>query len=129
RIRLESDEVQTNILFGHLGITRTDPDFVALDVMDNVLGTGAGFTDRLSRDVRDEKGLAYTVFANITRSSSNVSGTFRAYAGTNPEDAAKALDAMLDIVRKMPTTPPTPEELAGAKAAMRGGMVMRLETA
>src|SRR5205823_330886 len=83
----------------------------------------------LSRDVRDEKGLAYTVFANITRSSSNVSGTFRAYAGTNPEDAAKALDAMLDIVRKMPTTPPTPEELAGAKAAMRGGMVMRLETA
>jgi len=129
RIRIESDEVQTNVLFGHLGIVRTDPDYVALDVMDNVLGTGAGFTDRLSRDVRDEKGLAYTVFANIARSSTILPGTFRAYAGTNPEDAARALAAMRDIVGKMLTVPPTPQELAGAKAALRGGMVTRLETA
>jgi zinc protease len=120
---------QTNLFLGHVGVVRSDPDYVALEVMDNVFGTGAGFTDRLSQNVRDQKGLAYTVFGNITSNSGIVPGSLRVYAGTNPEDAARALTEMRKEVQGILDRPPTPEELAGAKAALRGGMVTRLETA
>jgi zinc protease len=129
RVRVEADEAQTNVLFGHVGIVRTDPDYAALEVMDNVLGTGAGFTDRLSKNVRDDKGLAYTVFGNITGNSGVVPGTFRVYAGTNPGDASKALAEMRKEVAGIVAAPPTDDEVAGAKAALKGGMVTRLETA
>ena len=128
-IRAAVAKKQTNVLLGHIGITRKDPDYVALEVMDNVFGTGAGFTDRLSQNVRDQKGLAYTVFGNITANSGVLPGTFRVYAGTNPEDAALALSEMKKEIGGILDRPPTPEELAGAKAALRGGMVTRLETA
>ena len=60
------DRAQVNLYLGHLGVRRTDPRFATLLVMDHVLGTGAGFTDRLSRRLRDELGLAYSVYATIT---------------------------------------------------------------
>jgi zinc protease len=49
---------QVHILMGHLGIRRTHPDFEALAVADHILGSGPGFTDRLSRVIRDELVLA-----------------------------------------------------------------------
>jgi zinc protease len=127
--RLVTDKVQANTFLGHVGIVRGDPDYVALEVMDNVLGTGAGFTDRLSRNIRDEKGLAYTVYGNVTRSAGIDPGLFRVYAGTKPQHAALALAEMRKEVRGILERPPTPEELAGAKAALRGGLVSGLETA
>ena len=62
---------QVHVFIGHLGITRKDPDYYTLLVMDNVLGTGPGFTDRLSANLRDRQGLAYTVTAQITGSATN----------------------------------------------------------
>src|SRR5207237_503432 len=56
---------QTHVFIGHLGIKRDDPDYYTLLVLDNVLGTGPGFTDRLSASLRDRQGLAYTVNAQI----------------------------------------------------------------
>jgi len=118
---------QTNVFLGHLGIVRTDPDFVALQVLDNVFGTGAGFTDRLSMAIRDKAGLAYSVFGNVTGSAGVVPGTFRVYAGTKPEDAVRARAMMREQLALLFTSPPTPEELAGAKAALRGAMVSACE--
>src|SRR5437660_7627908 len=57
---------QLNIYLGHLGITRNNPDFYALQVLDTILGGGAGFTARIPQRLRDELGLAYTTFASIT---------------------------------------------------------------
>ena len=128
-VHVEMPREQTNTYLGHVGIVRTDPDYAALEVMDNVLGTGAGFTDRLSKNIRDEKGLAYTVFGNMTGNSARWPGTFRVYAGTRPEDAARALAEMRKEVQGILERPPTEDELAGAKAAMRGGMIDRCETA
>ena len=56
---------QTHVFVGHLGVKRSDPDYYTLLVLDNVLGTGPGFTDRLSANLRDRQGLAYTVTAQI----------------------------------------------------------------
>ncbi len=60
---------QANIYLGHVGIERKDPDYTALEVFDNVFGTGSGFTSRLAMNVRDQKGLAYTVYGDITGSA------------------------------------------------------------
>jgi zinc protease len=120
---------QTNQFLGHVGIVRTDPDYAALEVMDNVLGTAAGFTDRLSKLIRDQKGLAYTVFGNLTGNSARWPGTFRVYAGTRPQDSAQALALMRQEIQGILDRPPTDDELSGAKSALRGGMIDRCETA
>ncbi|MFI5402418.1 MAG: M16 family metallopeptidase, partial [Planctomycetota bacterium] len=127
-IREKAEKRQVNLFVGHLGIARTDPDFVALEVMDNVFGVGAGFTDRLSKNIRDEKGLAYTVFGDITRTADVAPGMFRVYCGTSPESADLALAEMRKEIAAIRDRAPTPEELEGAKAALRGGMVFRCET-
>jgi len=124
----KAEKRQVNLFVGQLGVTRRDPDFVALEVMDNVFGTGAGFTDRLSRNIRDEKGLAYTVFGDITRTADVAPGMFRVYCGTSPESADLALAEMKKEIEAIRDRAPTPEELEGAKAALRGGMVFRCET-
>jgi zinc protease len=127
-LRVDLERAQTNVFVGHLGIVRSDPDYLALEVMDNVFGVGSGFTDRLSKTIRDQAGLAYTVFGSIARSATKVPGTFLMYAGTTPEDAERARQMMLEQLQGLLDRPPTPDELAGAKAAMRGGMVMGCES-
>jgi zinc protease len=122
-VRRDIPRAQTNLFVGHAGIERKDPDFVALEAMDNVFGTGAGFTDRLSKAIRDQAGLAYSVHGNVTRSAGIVPGTFVMYAGTEPKDAAKALSMMREQLALLLAAPPSADEVAGAKAAMRGNMV------
>ena len=82
---------QLNIFIGHAGITRTDPDYHALLVMDTILGSSPGFTSRIPRILRDEQGLAYSTFANITSSAALDPGRFVAYIGTAPANLQRAL--------------------------------------
>src|SRR5213078_2221472 len=70
---------QLNIYLGHLGITRNNPDFYALQVLDTILGGGAGFTARIPQRLRDELGLAYTTFASITMTAGSDPGRFVAF--------------------------------------------------
>src|SRR5262249_2964172 len=86
---------QTHVYLGHLGIKRNDPDYSTLLVMDNVLGTGPGFTDRLSSTLRDRQGLAYTVNAAIAGSASEQPGLFQGYIGTFPDKYIWVRDGFL----------------------------------
>jgi zinc protease len=122
------DRRQANLFLGHVGIARDDPDFAALEVFENVFGTGAGFTDRLSKNIRDERGLAYTVFGNVTGNAGRLPGTLRMFAGVDPEKAGLAVAEMRRELARALVDPPTAEEIRGAKAALRGGMVFRSET-
>jgi zinc protease len=126
-IRRPVEAEQANIFVGHLGIERKDPDYTALEVFDNVFGVGAGFTSRLAMNVRDQKGLAYTVFGSITGNAGIRPGTLRLFAGTKPKDWPVALKEMHAELEGLLTRPPTPDELAGAKAALRGDMVTSCE--
>ena len=90
---------QVHVLLGHLGITRGDPDFEAMAIADHILGSGPGFTDRLSRVIRDELGLAYSVGGGMTDSADIEPGLFRIYLGTDPEDADRAIAAAMEQVR------------------------------
>src|SRR5256885_8067496 len=86
------DAAQLHFYMGHVGIRRDNPDYYKLLVMDYVLGTGPGFTDRLSARLRDRQGLAYTVSANISSSSTEEPGVFACYIGTPPQN--------FDLVKK-----------------------------
>jgi len=118
---------QVHVFLGHVGIKRVDPDYYALSVMDHILGTGPGFTSRISKKLRDEQGLCYSVGAAITSSAGEEPGTFSAYIGTSPEHRQKAVDGFLHEMERMRTTLPSEQELGDVKDYLTGSFVFGLE--
>jgi zinc protease len=127
--RIEKDIDQVQIFLGHRGIRRSNPDYYALLVMDYVLGMGPGFTDRLSRTLRDRDGLAYTVYATISHSADREPGRFLAYIATSPDQGPRAIDAIRAEIARIREELVSPEELADAKAYLTGSFVFDYETA
>lgn len=119
---------QVNIFIGHAGISRTNPDFYALLVMDTILGSSPGFTSRIPRILRDEQGLAYTTFSNITASAGLDAGRFIAYIGTSPENLEQALSGLRGEITRMAREPVTAHELESAKAYLTGNFVFDFQT-
>jgi len=122
------DKAQTHIYLGHPGIRRMNPDYYAILTMEHVLGTGPGFTDRISRKLRDEQGLAYTVYANITMTAETEPGTFMAYIGTSPEHGPRAIEGVLQEMRELQNTLVPPQELDVVKEYLTGSYVFSFET-
>ena len=119
---------QLNIYLGHLGITRTNPDFYALQVLDTILGGGAGFTARIPQRLRDELGLAYTTFASITMTAGLDPGRFVAFIGTSPENMKLATEGLVNEIRRIIEEPVTREELQDAKDYLTGSFVFAFES-
>jgi zinc protease len=119
---------QLNIYLGHLGITRTSPDYYALQVLDTILGGGAGFTARIPQRLHDELGLAYTTFASITMTAGLDTGRFIAYIGTSPENMKLATEGLLNEIRRIIEEPVTHQELQDAKDYLTGSFVFAFES-
>ncbi len=125
KVFTDPDAAQTHVYLGHPGVKRDNPDYYKLLVMDNVLGTGPGFTDRLSANLRDRQGLAYTVNAQIASSASDQVGTFNGYIGTFPEKFTWVRDGFLKEIRKIRDEPPTAQEVDDAKKYLTGSLAFR----
>jgi zinc protease len=119
---------QLNIYLGHLGVGRANPDYYALQVLDTILGGGAGFTARIPQKLRDELGLAYTTFASITTTAGLDPGRFVAFIGTSPENMNLAIDGLLQEIRRIVEQPVTQSELQDAKEYLTGSFVFAFET-
>ena len=119
---------QLNIYLGHLGITRTNSDFYALQVLDTILGGGAGFTARIPQRLRDELGLAYTTFASITMTAGLDPGRFISFIGTSPENMKLATEGLVNEIRRIIEEPVTGEELQDAKDYLTGSFVFAFES-
>jgi zinc protease len=119
---------QLNIYLGHLGITRTNPDYYALQVLDTILGGGAGFTARIPQRLRDELGLAYTTFASITMTAGLDPGRFVSFIGTSPANMQLAMDGLLNEIRRIIAEPVTAQELQDAKDYLTGSFVFAFES-
>jgi zinc protease len=119
---------QLNIYLGHLGVTRTNPDYYALQVLDTILGGGAGFTARIPQRLRDELGLAYTTFASITMTAGLDPGRFISFIGTSPENMKLATEGLLNEIRRIIEEPVTTEELQDAKDYLTGSFVFAFES-
>jgi zinc protease len=124
-----AEREQVHVFLGHLGIPRNEPDYPALVVMDHVLGTGPGFTNRCAMKLRDELGLAYTVTANITASAGVYPGTFTAYIGTSPDKVATAVAGFVREMRRMQDEPVGEAELAVAKSYVVGSFALSFQRA
>jgi zinc protease len=119
---------QLNIYLGHLGVVRSNPDYYALQVLDTILGGGAGFTARIPQKLRDELGLAYTTFASITMTAGLDPGRFVAFIGTSPENMNLAIDGLIQEIRRIVEQPVTESELQDAKEYLTGSFVFAFET-
>lgn len=123
------DRQQVHVSFGHLGIRRNEPDFPALLVMDHILGTGPGFTNRIPGKLRDELGLAYSVSANLTGSAGVLPGVFSAYIGTSPQHVGTALSVFCEELRRIQKEAPSDGEVDLAARYVTGSMPLGFERA
>lgn len=118
----DPNAAQVHVYIGHLGITRDHPDYYKLLVLDNVLGVGPGFTDRLSSNLRDRLGLAYTVNASITNSAGKEQGAFTGFVGTFPDKFLDVKFGFLKEVNKIRSEPATQQEVDDAKKYLLGSL-------
>lgn len=124
-ILIERDITQANIVLGHMGISRNNPDYYDVVVMNYLLG-GGGFASRLMKTVRDEMGLAYSIYSSF---SPNIEpGEFSVEVQTKNESANIVIREILKQMQKMRQEPITDKELEDAKAFLTGSFPRRLET-
>lgn len=122
KIVSDPNAAQVHVYIGHLGITRDHPDYHKLLVLDNVLGVGPGFTDRLSSNLRDRLGLAYTVRASVTESAGKQQGAFTGFVGTFPDKFLDVKFGFLKEVNKLRDEPSTQQEVDDAKKYLLGSL-------
>jgi zinc protease len=118
---------QSTIFLGHLGIERTNQDFYALQVVDTILGGGPGFTSRIPRQLRDNRGLAYAAYADLTASSGVYPGRFAAYLCTSPEHRQEALAGLLAEIKNLTKEGVEEEELEAAKDFLTGSFAFEFQ--
>lgn len=116
------DVNQSFVILGHLGGLRENPDYPALQVMNEVLS--GGFSGRLFQKVRTDLGLAYSVGGSYG-SNINYPGTFRITTMTKSSTTAEAIDAIIAEVERMKTDPPSKEELQETKDQFLNSLVFR----
>ncbi|TLY27377.1 MAG: insulinase family protein [Nitrospirae bacterium] len=122
---IEKDLTQATIVLGHLGISRTNPDFYAVSVMNHILGAG-GFSSRLMDSIRDRQGLVYGVGSHFEPNL--MPGAFMVNLQTRNETANQAISGVLTELKSIRETPVTDQELADAKAYLIGSFPLRLDT-
>ncbi|HET9059302.1 MAG TPA: pitrilysin family protein [Acidimicrobiales bacterium] len=114
---------QAHILIGMPGFARDHPRRQALNVLDHILG--GGMSSRLFQAVREERGLAYSVYSY--RSGYQGAGDFAVYAGTAPSRAAEVVRVITEELDRMAAQGPSEDELASAKSHIRGATALGLE--
>jgi len=120
------DAPQTSLLFGYNGgLTRTSPDFYAAQIMNYVVG-GDTFGARLGKTIRDQNGLAYSVYSFID--ARHGSGPFQVFVGANPKNATRALSLLRQTLSQVRQYGITPDEVRQAKLYLTGEYPLRLET-
>jgi zinc protease len=113
---------QLHFYMGHVGVRRTNPDYYKLLILDNVLGSGQGFTDRLSARLRDRQGLAYEVGASITATAGEEPGLFTCEIGTRPANFALVKKVFLEELKRIRTEVPSRREVEDAKKYLLGSL-------
>jgi zinc protease len=116
---------QSHIFVGAIGIARDDPDYFPLFVGNYVLG-GGGFASRISEEVRQKRGLAYSAYSYFSPLAQK--GTFVIGMQTRKDQAKEALDVTMKTLRDYVAQGPTAKELDDAKKNLIGGFPLRIDS-
>lgn len=119
------NSAQAHVLIGQPGYRRNDPDFFALLVGNYILG-GGGFVSRLSTEVREKRGLSYSVYSYFAPGLH--AGAFTLGLQTRPDQARQAVQVARDVVARFVAEGPTAAELQAAKDNLVGGFALRIDT-
>jgi zinc protease len=125
RFFIPLDVPQTAVTFGGPGIRRDDPKFMAAYVVNHILG-GGGLSSRLYREVREKRGLAYSVSEYL--SWMQHSALFVGNTGTRADRAGDSVEAIDREVRRIAEQGPTQQELDEAKSYLKGSQMLALDT-
>jgi zinc protease len=125
RIVVKVDVPQAVVAFGGPGIARKDPDFMAAYIVNHILGGGA-FSSRLYQEVREKRGLAYSVYDSLVWL--NHSALFLGGTATRADRAGETLEVIDKEIHRLAEEGPTADELAKAKAYLNGSFVLNLDT-
>jgi len=123
--RIPFASAQAHVLIGQPGYPRKDPDHFALTLGNYVLG-GGGFVSRLTNEVREKRGLAYSVYSGFSPGLD--AGAFRVGFQTRPDQAEEAVKVARDVVAKFVAEGPTAVELKAAKDNLIGGFPLLMDS-
>ncbi len=124
-IRIPFESAQAHVFIGQPGYKRNDPDFFTLTVGNYVLG-GGGFVSRLTNEVREKRGLSYSVYSYF--SPGLHAGAFTIGLQTRPDQAVQAVQVSRDVLAKFVAEGPTEAELQAAKDNLIGGFALRIDS-
>ena len=116
---------QAHILIGQPGYKRKDPDYFAMMLGNYILG-GGGFVSRLSQEVREKRGLSYSVYSYF--SPGLHTGAFTLGLQTRPDQATQAIQVSRDVVARFVAEGPTEGELKAAKDNLIGGFPLLIDS-
>lgn len=122
-LRVEKSLEQLHLLVGFDGVSYEHPLFYASAVLSTLLG--GGMSSRLFQEIREKRGLAYSVYTYT--SSYTDGGLFGVYAGTGEDEAAELVPVLCTELRRV-LDGITPAELARARAQIKAGLLMGLES-
>ncbi len=120
---LDDDTEQVHLVLGMQSMRRGDPDREALDVVNHVFG--GGLSSRLFDEIRERRGLAYSVYSGVSAYAD--SGAFTIYAGTQPVHATEVLDLIHEQLELLIKDGVTDDELDIAKGYLTGAFELGLE--
>ncbi len=121
----KSDVNQSNVLIVGLGTERSNPDYYALSVMNEIFS--GGFGSRVVQNVRTKLGLAYAVGGSFGASYDHP-GVFYVQAATKSPSTVAATQALLAEINRLKTDPPTPDELAKAKDQVLNSFIFHYDS-
>ena len=124
-INVEHPSAQTHILLGQPGMKRGDPDYFTLYVGNHMLG-GSGLIARLSNEIREKRGLAYSSYSYFLPMQQY--GPFQIGLQTRTDQAQEALKVAHETVKEFIEKGPTEEELIASKKNITGGFALRISS-
>ncbi len=125
RMVIEMDVPQSVAVFGHAGFKRKDDDFVTSYVLNYILG-GGGFNSRLTEEVREKRGLAYSIYSYLAPFKR--AAIYAGNVATENKSMARSLKVIQGELKRMADNGPTAEELKNAKQYLTGSYALRFDT-
>jgi zinc protease len=122
---IEMNVPQSVAVFGHSGFKRKDEDFIASYILNYILG-GGGFNSRLTEEVREKRGLAYSIYSYL--SPYRRAAIYLGNVATETKSMTRSLKVIRDELRRMADKGPSAEELKNAKQYLTGSYALRFDT-
>jgi zinc protease len=116
---------QSVVTFGQPGLKRSDPDFMAAYILNYIIG-GGGFSSTLMQEVREKRGLAYSVYTYLY--PLDRAALFLGGVATKNEAVSQSINVIRDELTRIAASGPTADELENAKRYLTGSYALRFDS-